>query len=708
MSDKWEGLEPDYEQPTGAPLEYEGGASPMVEIDPWEGASEVLVAPAREGMNIPPQDVAAAPAIPGARGEPQRPTPQQVRQIAPASEGPTQADVEARYRRQNRPIWAKGLEGFAEGATEAVRAVVPEESGIVGNLEAQQADATGIVEGVAPGMVAKLASRLAAEEGMDEKQALEVARAGVEDLRRRRGADVASGQAGGMASLMAVPMARGLSPMQRMGAMALEGGAFGQAAGYGASEPGEELEGSLGGMATGAVAAPLVGVGMEKTLPVLGGMAARQAERLKNRAVRNRIGSTGGMLAGQRNADRRAGGAEQFVEDLRREGVFRGLPTTEKIGERAADAADRLGYRADEVIRRADVAAAPQPESVPGARMDIARREDFPDPREKIAAIHRQRFGEADTVAPGMGGPSGGRQLLQDVKGTAAQGRRPQPQEEEAINLARPLADLRDPTMMRNAGGPFRAAPPPPPPQRALTGDDVAEMFDRVADAAVAERITFKEDRDLAREIRQRGAEFAGKGPLSPTEIEMAKRKLYSHINWDAVPSGSPAKEALRQSAQAAREALEAGVERALGEGQGAAFRDLNRRRGAAIQVGEWAKELARREGANRSASPSDQAAGAVGYLSGGPLAGATAMAANRFFRGREKSIFATGQETLARILENNPQALGRYAAPLLDAARRGTAALASRDFVLSQRDPEYRQLMKRLQEQAQSEEQDQ
>jgi hypothetical protein len=47
--------------------------------------------------------------------------------------------------------------------------------------------------------------------------------------------------------------------------------------------------------------------------------------------------------------------------------------------------------------------------------------------------------------------------------------------------------------------------------------------------------------------------------------------------------------------------------------------------------------------------------------------------------------------------VKNNPEALGKYAAPLLSAARNGAQGIATANFVLMNRDPEYRQKIREL-----------
>jgi len=57
----------------------------------------------------------------------------------------------------------------------------------------------------------------------------------------------------------------------------------------------------------------------------------------------------------------------------------------------------------------------------------------------------------------------------------------------------------------------------------------------------------------------------------------------------------------------------------------------------------------------------------------------------------------AVGSSKLAERIKTNPQVYGKYAQTLLNAAQRGAQSLTSTDFVLQQRDPEYRAMKDRL-----------
>jgi len=74
----------------------------------------------------------------------------------------------------------------------------------------------------------------------------------------------------------------------------------------------------------------------------------------------------------------------------------------------------------------------------------------------------------------------------------------------------------------------------------------------------------------------------------------------------------------------------------------------------------------------------------------------------NRFVRGREHGYLAKYKSGVATWLRNTPERLGKFARFYSNAST--PAAVASTHFVLSQRDPEYRRLIERLEEEDQQE----
>lgn len=90
--------------------------------------------------------------------------------------------------------------------------------------------------------------------------------------------------------------------------------------------------------------------------------------------------------------------------------------------------------------------------------------------------------------------------------------------------------------------------------------------------------------------------------------------------------------------------------------------------------------------------------AGATAMGSAGGFAGGVAVPlAMRGYRSVEPSVRAFGADVLYRVAQAHPEALGPYAQRILEAGRRGGQALAVEHFVLSQRDPAYRQAIESI-----------
>lgn len=72
---------------------------------------------------------------------------------------------------------------------------------------------------------------------------------------------------------------------------------------------------------------------------------------------------------------------------------------------------------------------------------------------------------------------------------------------------------------------------------------------------------------------------------------------------------------------------------------------------------------------------------------------GATVLGtAKKFVKNNYHSFAATSLNQLSKLVGSTPQVFGRYAAPLQDAAKRGSTALAATHFALYQNDPKYRE----------------
>ena len=121
-------------------------------------------------------------------------------------------------------------------------------------------------------------------------------------------------------------------------------------------------------------------------------------------------------------------------------------------------------------------------------------------------------------------------------------------------------------------------------------------------------------------------------------------------------------------------------------------YTDLKNRYSNIAGAEESVEKMASREQKNRLFSLTDYMAGAAGFSTTGPL-GLAAAAGNKFARERGSGIVARSADKVGDLLMSSPQALGKYAAPLQSAAKRGQSAVGTTHFLLWKRDPEYRKL---------------
>lgn len=82
-----------------------------------------------------------------------------------------------------------------------------------------------------------------------------------------------------------------------------------------------------------------------------------------------------------------------------------------------------------------------------------------------------------------------------------------------------------------------------------------------------------------------------------------------------------------------------------------------------------------------------------VAGAKGGPLG----FGASLLTKGRLASSGAVTLDKIGDIIEGAPHLLGKFAKPLAVAAERGPQAVAAADFILQQRDPEYRETLRKI-----------
>lgn len=245
-----------------------------------------------------------------------------------------------------------------------------------------------------------------------------------------------------------------------------------------------------------------------------------------------------------------------------------------------------------------------------------------------------------------------------------------------------------------------------------------------------------KIDRDLVQDLKRNPklngpainkvedvlSDFMGQGDqLTLNQVEEFKRTLDPFLKWDSEVPG-PVKEAL----QKVRGILNGEIEKhahnaAKLMGQPEIYEQW---KAAKLLYGQMTmlKEIAESrlvdaKTSNRLFSLTDYlsmgagGAGVVGSLmTGNPLpalsaaGGAVGALGNKWLRERGAHVMALATRggpgtVLHEVLSSAPQKLGKFAQPLQAAASRGPRAVAAADYLLQQRDPEYRALVKKLEE---------
>jgi hypothetical protein len=244
--------------------------------------------------------------------------------------------------------------------------------------------------------------------------------------------------------------------------------------------------------------------------------------------------------------------------------------------------------------------------------------------------------------------------------------------------------------------------------------DKYASTADLPSGAAIAKRINreIADDlsanpslADLAPQVRARAHQYAerGEGPASLADINQWKSAMNRRQKWGADPSTG--EELNRSIGRIIKEEVDATVDAVAPKKLAGEFQEAKRLYGS---LAPTAKKLAgeglARDIGNRAVSPSDYLM-AIGGLASGGVAPAVALGAGnklmRTYGSSTLSVAAGGMSrqmsAVQRALQQNPQALGRYAVPLASAAARGEQSLASAHFVLAQRDPGYRQQVEEL-----------
>lgn len=176
-----------------------------------------------------------------------------------------------------------------------------------------------------------------------------------------------------------------------------------------------------------------------------------------------------------------------------------------------------------------------------------------------------------------------------------------------------------------------------------------------------------------------------GQSNLPISQAEVAKRNFQGQTNYF---SPEAEKKASAQVASAFKEEVEQAAQKANPE-IASKFKQEKDIYGLLAPI----KEAAEKRAAQQAQSPFGGLTDVVATAAGGPQGLLTKFATEQVGR-RAASSAAVISDNLAKVLKTQPQAFGKFAKPLQEAAARGGNALAATHFVLQQTQPEYRQLV--------------
>jgi hypothetical protein len=185
---------------------------------------------------------------------------------------------------------------------------------------------------------------------------------------------------------------------------------------------------------------------------------------------------------------------------------------------------------------------------------------------------------------------------------------------------------------------------------------------------------------------------------LSPTKLQQYKIIL----GEEAYPKGvmAESKEGFQKAFTPVKQELETTVGQSVSPEQKGVYESLKKRFGIQETIEEGLTEKVAQAG-NRKIGLTDFIVGTgAGASIGGPLGFAGAIATVGAKKGIEKYGLQTGAVSMDRIgklLQSTPQVFGSYGPMIQQAIQRGGTAFATQNFLLQQRDPEYRKMMEEV-----------
>ena len=266
-------------------------------------------------------------------------------------------------------------------------------------------------------------------------------------------------------------------------------------------------------------------------------------------------------------------------------------------------------------------------------------------------------------------------------------------------------------------------------PDGVVSGKQIA---DDIVDFAT--KIDSPNDRAAVEKLLEQAAEFEDMGSLTLAEAQ----RLKNRYKWDPrdpnkIPVG---KDAANHIYLALKNAQESGVERVIKPAGGGAaadqfadvlktgsgtsfarpgsavlreaeavapelapaqrlelYKNLKKKFGSMATAEDAAETLANRQEKNRTLSLTDMMAAGAQYVAnpGDALKALAVGVGSKTLRERGSSMAAVGMDKLGDVVKASPEAFGKYAPALQEAARRGGHSLGVTHFLLLQQDPGYR-----------------
>lgn len=187
---------------------------------------------------------------------------------------------------------------------------------------------------------------------------------------------------------------------------------------------------------------------------------------------------------------------------------------------------------------------------------------------------------------------------------------------------------------------------------------------------------------------------------IPPTPPNIQDLQTYKGVLGEAAyPKGvaTEAKTGLQGAYTPIKEELEASVEGATSPQQAQVYKYLKDKFGKLETMGKGLTERLTSEEGNRFIRPTDFLVGGAFGLGGGIIPGIASVAAKRGIEKYGHQVGAVTMDKVSKILQRTPEVLGQYAPILQQAIQRGGTSFATQNFLLQERDPEYRKKMEEL-----------